>query len=100
PVFSNGANALLSSEGIARWLASCANEVVSLAGHTVAEVLPLEKPDVFELMSGQSTVDSARQRFHEALGRGIRLRAILITSDGKPSQRLLGIITAADLLEQ
>ncbi|MDQ3024738.1 MAG: hypothetical protein M3R04_10240 [bacterium] len=100
PVYSAGAMALLSSDGIARWLAGCAQETVSLAGRTVADVLPFEKAGGFALMRGDATVEVARQAFHTALGRGQRLRAVLVTADGKPAAKLQGIVTAADLLQK
>jgi predicted transcriptional regulator len=99
PVYNAGEMALLSSDGIARWLAACASEMVGLAGKTVGDVLPYEKQHSFVLVSEKATVEQARQAFHKALERGQRLRAVLVTSNGQPAAKLLGIITAANLLE-
>lgn len=97
PVHCAGQLALLSAEGIGRWLA--ANPEARAAATPVRDVLAYERPGTFEVKSGDTTLEDARVAFQQAVARGVRLRAILITKDGNPGSKLLGLVTAADLLE-
>jgi CBS domain-containing protein len=97
PVLVEGQLALLSTEGIGRW--ATLNPAANLAGVSAGAILPYERQGSYHVMSGEDTVENARLAFHHALGKGMRLRAVLVTRGGKPDGKLLGIVTAADLLE-
>lgn len=92
---------LLSAEGLARWLlAQAAHDNLNLKEARVADVLPYEHEGSFTLMRPDNTVDEARDAFERALqAKRPRLRCILITPDGRPGARVMGIITPGDLLE-
>jgi hypothetical protein len=98
PVYDGVKLELLTTDGIARWTIAQTDVCVDFSARTIADVLPFEKQGVFRLMRGDETVESARRAFHEALARGVKLRAILLTKDGQPAEKLLGIVTASDVL--
>jgi CBS domain-containing protein len=97
PVQCAGQLALLSAEGIGRWLA--ANPEARAVATPVRDVLAYERPGTFEIKSGDTTLEDARVAFQQAVARGVRLRAILITKGATADGKLLGLVTAADLLE-
>jgi CBS domain-containing protein len=100
PVLADGSLALLTSDGIARWVAAHADACIELGNVRIADVLPLEKGGNFEVMRGNATVEQARRAFLRALHRGVRLRAILVTQDGKAQARVLAIVTPSDVLQE
>jgi predicted transcriptional regulator len=100
PVYDGAQMFLLTTDGIARWTLAQPEACIDFSTRKVADVLPLEKPGIFRLQRGDATVESARRAFHEALAKGIKLRAILITRDSQPADKLLGIITASDVLQE
>lgn len=89
---------LLTSDGITRWLAQ-AGARPDLGGVRIADVLAFERERTHLLLSGNATVEEARQAFLDAIGRGIRMRAVLVTQNGK-SGPVLGIVTPSDLLSE
>lgn len=100
PVFDGSRMALLTTDGIARWVLAQTDVCIDFTARTVTDILPYEKPGVFRLLRGDATLESARRAFHEALNKGVKLRAILLTSDGQPAAKLLGIVTASDVLQE
>jgi len=91
--------ALLTSETIARWLASeIANDLVSLADTPISNVLPhAEDPNQYCFLPRSATVFDVLDRFEDYVSRGKDLDAILITDSGNSDQTLLGIVTIHDL---
>lgn len=94
--------ALLTTNTIARWLgASIDEDVFSLSETPIGAVLEYaEDQDNVYFMGQRATVFDALERFQDSERRGRRgkrLEAILITGDGRPSNKLLGIITVHDL---
>lgn len=92
--------ALLTVEGVARWLEQQADaESIGIAEATVGDAFAHEVPDTFTLMSGERTLFEAQEAFAAILGRRQpRLFAILITQNGRPDEPLHGIVTPWDLL--
>jgi CBS domain-containing protein len=101
PVLDGEAVQLLTSDGIARWLeAQATADVISLGETRVEHVLAHEHENNCVFMRSNATLDEARLAFEEELKSGRRrLRAILVTKDGKPGGNILGIVTPGDLLE-
>ncbi|MFW2381128.1 MAG: CBS domain-containing protein [Acidimicrobiales bacterium] len=98
PVYDDGGlHGLLTATAVARWLASAWKPGVSEAT-TVAEVL--EEADdhaAWRLLDRDATFTDALGLFDQAHDAGTRLVAIVITHDGKRSQKPIGILTTADL---
>lgn len=100
PVLSEGkVIALLTAETIVRWLASeVSNDLVSLLDTKIEAVLPhTEEQEHYCFLPRQATLQDAVARFEDFTARGKDLDAILISQDGKPDQKLLGILTVYDL---
>ncbi|NWF79740.1 MAG: CBS domain-containing protein [Chloroflexi bacterium] len=91
---------LLTSNTIARWLgASVADDVFSLGETSIHQVLAhTEDPDHVGFCAWDTTLIAVAERFQAAQDRGKRLDALLITQNGKPNERPLGIIAVFDLV--
>lgn len=92
---------LLSSQGIARWLGSQVNgQAVDLADASVGDALTFEEEGGMAFVSRDAPVDEARELFLSFPTRhSQRLRAVVITENGRPTEAPLGLITASDLVE-
>lgn len=93
--------AMLTLEGVARWLAqSSEDETVLLKKYTIEHVLTNEHDGGFGVMARSHSVYDAKNAFSRPLGTSkTRLHAILITQNGKIEEKPLGIITPWDILE-
>lgn len=93
--------ALLTLEGIARWLAqSSEDDHVLLKTSVIEHVLTNEHEGAFGLMGRSHSVYDAREAFAHPLGSGkTRLHAVIITQNGKKGEKPLGIVTPWDILE-
>lgn len=93
--------AILTLEGVARWLAqSSENDSVLLKKCVIEDVLASEHEGGFGVMARSHSVYDAKNAFARPLGTGkTRLHAILITQNGKVEEKPLGIITPWDILE-
>jgi CBS domain-containing protein len=92
---------LLSSLGITRWLGSQVNgQAVDLADASVGDALTFEEEGGIAFVSRDAPVDEARELFLSFPTRhSQRLRAVVITENGRPTEAPLGLITASDLVE-
>ncbi len=92
--------ALLTTEGIARWLEHrVPEEIIELKGVRIRDVLPHEPPDTFRVMKrGQSAYDAQTAFRAAARGPG-RLFAIIVTNSGRKTEKPVRIITPWDLLQ-
>lgn len=93
--------ALLTLEGVARWLAqSSENDHVLLQKCVIEDVLRNEHDGCFGLLGRNHSVYDARDAFARPLGSGkTRLHAIIITQNGKIAEKPLGMVTPWDILE-
>jgi CBS domain-containing protein len=98
PVYDDsGLHGILTSTAISRWLASAWESGV-FEDTTVAEVLKVaDDHSAWRLLDREATFTDALSLFDEAHDNGNRLVAIMITHDGKRSQKPIGILTTADL---
>ena len=91
---------LLTENGITRWLADHIVETMSLvelADEKVEAVLLNEEArENYEFVSRHELLDEVVRKFSH----NIFLEAVLITQTGRKDQRLLGMITRWDILEQ
>ncbi len=90
---------LLTSETIARWLASeIENGIVSIDETTIETALAFtEDKEHYCFLSRDSTFYDALEQFNQFAERGKSLDAILITHSGSKEQKLLGILTTYDI---
>lgn len=93
---------MLSYAGITRWLGSQMNgSSIDLAGATIGDALSYEQEGGIAFVSRNASVEEARELFLSfPTRRSQRLRAVLITENGKPTEAPLGIITPSDLVER
>jgi hypothetical protein len=91
---------LLSTAGITRWLGSQIDgHAIDLADATVGDALTFEQEGGIAFLSRNAPVDEARALFLSFPTRHQqRLRAVVITEHGRPTEAPLGIITASDLV--
>jgi CBS domain-containing protein len=97
-----GRHALLTLEGVARWLAGSSKDGVAQVGRaTVADALGYEPEGTCIFLSGAATVEEARKAFEVARSarRRSRVYAAIITETGNDTEAPLGIVTAGDLLD-
>lgn len=92
---------LLSSQGVTRWLGSQVDgRDVDLTDATIGNALAYEEEGGIAFVSRDAPVDEARELFLSFPTRhSQRLRAVVITENGRPTEAPLGIITASDLVE-
>lgn len=90
---------LLTTNTITRWLGSCiAEDIFSLKETSIMNVLGFsEDEDNCCFMKREALLIEAVEKFHSYELNGKRLEAILITTNGRPNEKLLGIITIWDL---
>ena len=93
--------ALLTTEGVAKWLEQqIQEEVINVADAVVEDALAFELPKSFHLMSRRDTLEQAQAAFLSAVERGReRLYAVIITENGKPHETPLGVVTPWDVIE-
>lgn len=92
---------LLSSLGVTRWLGSQVDErAIDLSDATIGDSLTYEEEGGIAFLSRNAPIDEARELFLTFPTRhSQRLRAVVITENGRPTEVPLGIITASDLVE-
>lgn len=99
PVYNADAfQGVITENGIARWLASYVSnkdEIVDLSEIPVKDALRQEeKRPYFLFVSKQTPVDNVVEKFTS----NPELEVVLITANGKRTEKLLGIITTFDIV--
>lgn len=92
---------LITTTGIAHWFADITNyQMPYIEMPTMADILHYEKNRVnYKFVSRHMTIYHARELFKEGVERGKRYEALLITENGSPQQKLVGMITPLDLMK-
>jgi CBS domain-containing protein len=100
-VHSSGGLALVTVEGVTRWLAQWAGQgKVTLTGVELRDILELEHEENLLVMSTDQTVREAVDAFKSAISEGRpRLYAIVMTETGESTDSPVGIVTPEDLVE-
>lgn len=98
PLYEEGVlRGILTASAVVRWLADAERGrggTVDLDAATVGDLVPYEgRLDNWACVRRQTPLDEAASRFRE----DPLLVALFITKDGKPTSRIVGIITAADV---
>ncbi len=101
-VMQDHALALLTVEGVTRWLQRQARgDIAGLVETPLRGVLAQDSPDHLVVMARADTIYDARHAFTHAIERKRpRIYAVLVTQNGRPSEKPLGIVTPWDLLEE
>ncbi|WP_277587326.1 CBS domain-containing protein [Psychrobacillus antarcticus] len=92
---------LITPVGITKWMASKVDsESFSRKRTMLSEILAHESNrDNHRFVQAEASVFEAVEIFKAAVIRGRRLEALLITEDGKASEKLIGIVTPMSLLK-
>lgn len=90
---------LLTQKGIAKWLAMNEDDPQLFKQTLIKEVLPFEGEVNYKFIASKASIYRAVELFREQVGKGKRLEALLITKTGMPKEKLMGIITAWDILD-
>ncbi|WP_342599663.1 CBS domain-containing protein [Psychrobacillus sp. FSL H8-0483] len=92
---------LITPVGITMWMASTVDsETFSRKKTTLGEILAHEHSRENHQFIGQhASVYEALEIFNVAITRGKRLEALLITEDGKPNKKLIGIVTPTSMMK-
>jgi CBS domain-containing protein len=95
-VLKSGSLRMLTSEGIARWVERQTEDpIIDVSEATIDDALRHEIHGSSQLMGRNDTVYDAQVAFATAL----ELFAIIITQNGRLTEKPLGIVTPWDLLE-
>ena len=91
---------LITPVGITTWLASTVDsESFSRKKTTLGEILAHENSkENHQFIEQHASVYEALEIFRNGITRGRRLEALLITEDGKPNVKLIGIITPMSMM--
>lgn len=103
PIYGEGRfKGLLTTNGIANWLAhNIQEDIISICEATVADVLLCEENRKnYKFISRNTNIYEAEEIFKDGISKGKRLEALLITENGNPSEKLLGIVTTWDMVKE
>mgnify|MGYP001213366208 CR=1 FL=1 len=90
---------LVTENGITHWLASKDKNIL-LNEVFIKEILPFEEgKDNYAFLSSEASIYEAEEIFRNHINQNTRFDVILITENGKPTEQLLGMITAWDIIE-
>ncbi|QFF97428.1 CBS domain-containing protein [Psychrobacillus glaciei] len=92
---------LITPVGITMWLASTVDSAsFSRKKTTLGEILTHENDrENHQFIEKNASVYEALEIFKAAITRGRRLEALLITEDGKPNTKLIGIVTPMSMMK-
>lgn len=90
---------LLTSEGIIRWLSKQPLSGISLENVVVKELFQHEKPHQVAYVNSESDIYEVEAIFEDHHLAKRKLKAVIVTQNGKMEEKPLGIITAWDLVE-
>ena len=90
---------LLTAETVARWLASRLAGGLGLLEEEAVEIVMRheEGTHAFTVMGREATVEDALAAFDDHLHSGKSLDAIILTHNGRGTERPLGIVTVSDM---
>ncbi|RSK36685.1 CBS domain-containing protein [Bhargavaea beijingensis] len=102
PVYDRGEfRGLISPSGLMEYLAeTVSDDVISREMTTLSDILRhIQTGRSYEFISANLSIYAAEEMFSEAVVKGRRLDALLITENGGREEKLLGIITPWDLMK-
>ncbi|MEN2466103.1 CBS domain-containing protein [Ornithinibacillus sp. FSL M8-0202] len=97
PIY-DGANfiGLVTENGITKWLAE--NNETPITEVAIEQIMPYQKDNNHEFIAKHATIYEAIELFKDNMEKGNRVDALLITENGERSEKLIGIITAWDMM--
>ncbi|MDQ1144254.1 CBS domain-containing protein [Bacillus sp. SORGH_AS 510] len=90
---------LLTSEGIIRWLSKQPSSTISIEKVRVRDLMVHEKPHEVVFVKKEADIFEVEEIFEDTFLAQKKLEAVIITENGKATEKLLGIITSWDLVE-
>ncbi|GIO25575.1 CBS domain-containing protein [Ornithinibacillus bavariensis] len=87
---------LVTGSGITKWLSM--NKETSIRDVLIEEILPYEKETNHQFIDKDTSVYTAVELFKDEISKGNRMDALLITDNGEADGKLLGMITAWDIM--
>lgn len=98
PVYAQGGyHGLLTTERVVRWMMECQENRRPLKGRVSDCLNTRDRKERVLFVERSADVARVQEMFESSLHRGISVSAILITENGSPHQKPIGIITVADL---
>ncbi len=92
-------NWLLTSEGIIRWISQQPLAAISIEQIRVQDLIGHEKPHEVVFVKRKTDIYEVEEIFEDYYLAHKKLEAVIITENGKTSERPLGIITSWNLVE-
>jgi len=90
---------VITTESIALWLANRVTEEIVELSEPLQNVLKYEMKGAFKCIPRHMPIELARQNFEDAVGTGgVRLYCLVVTQNGKDTDRAERIITPWDLM--
>lgn len=102
PIFRDGiVEGVISERSILNYMVQEQNFVISEEGKLkdMKEYFLLgnHKKERFQFVPKDSLISDVSELFHSALNRGHRIGMVFVTKNGRPEERVLGIVTAWDV---
>lgn len=103
PIYDkNSFKGLLTTNTITQWLGAPSNDdLISLRETKIYDIIKFEENErkikPYTFMSRKENLFDLIDKFKKSYEKGVKLDAILITENGKNSEKLLGILTIWDL---
>lgn len=88
---------LMNAKSISRWLTSKNRCSINIDEQTVSEVIPFIEESDYSIVAENSDVLSLVGLFKNSIKKGRYIQAVLVTRNGKPDGKLMGIVTPSDL---
>lgn len=88
---------LMNAKAISRWLTAGNTCTLNLENQTVANLLPFVDNSDFCIVAQNSDVLALVGLFKNSIKKGGYIQAALVTTNGKPNAKLVGIVTPSDL---
>lgn len=102
PIYDeNGFRGLLTEGGITKWFSRgfVANSAVTIESAVATDILELEKPHNVDFIKRTKTIFDLEDIFESYFDKNKKLEALLVTENGKPHEKPIGIITSWDLVQ-
>lgn len=101
PVYQNNkCIGLLTSSSIVKWLArNMKNGSVNLANIRISDIMKFEKAHPIDFVSKEINIFEVENIFEKSHKKKQKLECVIITENGRPEEKPLGIVTPWDLIE-
>ncbi|GHH99344.1 CBS domain-containing protein [Neobacillus kokaensis] len=91
---------LLTSSSIVKWMSqNMENGLVNLADIRVSDIMKFEKDHPIDFVSKESNIFEVENIFEKFHSKKRKLECVIITENGSPEEKPLGVVTPWDLIE-